>query len=33
VDVGDLHLQVAEMEGRRIAQVRVSAAPEDRDGP
>ena len=34
VDVGDLlHLQVAEMVGRRIAQVRVSAAPEDRDGP
>ena len=33
VDVGDLHLQVAEMDGRRIAQVRVSTAPESNAAP
>jgi putative hemolysin len=33
VDVGDLHLQVEEMDGRRIAQVRVSTAPETDAAP
>jgi len=33
LDVGDLHLQVAEMDGRRIAQVRVSAVPENGTRP